>query len=458
MVKRLALLLVIVLLVASSVHTTFLVRAEGKTIIVPDDYPTWYLAIENAKDGDTVLIKNGTYESPTNQTLVINKSITLQGENPENTTINLNPPLVPMSIFTFTYMGYAEPLKIQANNVKITGLTLKTPGGPILVESQSIEITNNIINTKLSVNGKYIKISNNTLNTPFQYSVVLSGSHQGILNNTLNGIHSRATYSIIAGNTITNSGVDGLVRIEATSNIIYDNYINADGWPGITLRLDVDEVIIAKNIIENSGLYIQNASNSIISGNIIKNDMGITVDMGENNVFLGNQLENNTCGIRLGYDQTDIARECSGSNTVNNTVFHNNFINNNQQAQDWNWLNTNQWSNNKEGNYWSDYTGHDWNFDGIGDSPYRLAEAVSYYAKTTQGTDHYPLMTPFDIKSITIELPKWATNILENTNTSDNKPEEPATIFPMTLIIIVLTVACMIIVVLLVYFVKKKIK
>jgi len=467
MVKRLALLLVLVLLVGSSVHTTLPLRAEGKTIIVPDDYPTVSSAVKNAIDGDTVFIKNGTYET-INQTLVINKSITLQGENSETTTINLNPPLIPKALFSYTYMGSDDALKIQANNVKITGLTLKTGGGTITIDGQSIEITNNNIDAGLFANGMYIKISNNTWNTPYysgiptqRYSVTFSGSHYEILNNTLNGIYSSASHSIIAANNITGTEIADLVLIKNDSNIIYGNNINADGMVGITLG-GVSEAIIAKNVLDNSGIQIS-ASNSIINGNIIKNNdniiksyMGICVSEGRDNIFSGNQIENNTRGICFGYDQTDIARERNGPNTVNNTVFHNNFINNKQQAQDWNWLGTNQWSKDKEGNYWSDYKGFDWNFDGIGDSPYRLEETVSYYAETTQSIDLHPLMTPFNIKDIAIDLPEWATSIFENIEAPDINPEKPTATFPMTLtiIIIVLTAICMIIITGFVYFIK----
>jgi len=67
-------------------------KAETTTIIVPDDYPTITDAIGNATEGDTIFVKKGTYECPINQTLVIDKTISLIGEDAKNTIINLYPP------------------------------------------------------------------------------------------------------------------------------------------------------------------------------------------------------------------------------------------------------------------------------------------------------------------------------------------------------------------------------
>ncbi len=385
--------------------------AQNRTITVPYDYPTINSAIENALDGDTILLKRGTYPGPFNDTLVINKSITIQGEDSENTIINFNPPLVPLAIFTYNYMGYTNPLKIQADHVEISDLTLNTPGGAISVGGQAIELKNNHINTSISVDGSYVKISGNTF-----HSITMYGSFHELSNNTLSGIvQNRASYSTITANNITGSGVDGLVIIEGNSNIVYGNRINADGWQGITLRLNVNGTIVAKNYITGCvGIRLEWASNSIVSANIIKdsNYTAIALVHGDNNILSGNHVENTWIGIEVGYDQTDISRN-GGPKADNNTIFHNNFINNLQQGRDWNWLGTNHWDSGGEGNYWGDYNGSDWNFDGLGDSAYILEEAKSYYAEATRGLDYHPLMAPFNAEGVRVELPEWAPSVIE---------------------------------------------
>jgi hypothetical protein len=65
----------------------------GNTITVPDDYPTISQAIGNATNGDTIHVKAGTY---CEQQILINKTITLIGEDTQNTIIIISRFLVPI--------------------------------------------------------------------------------------------------------------------------------------------------------------------------------------------------------------------------------------------------------------------------------------------------------------------------------------------------------------------------
>ena len=61
------------------------VKAQSTTIVVPDNYPSIQDAINNANAGDTIYIKTGTYvENP-----VVNKSVSLIGENRDRTIIDV---------------------------------------------------------------------------------------------------------------------------------------------------------------------------------------------------------------------------------------------------------------------------------------------------------------------------------------------------------------------------------
>ena len=58
-------------------------ETETKTVVVPDHYASVQEAVDSAFDGDVVLVKCGTY----NGSVVINKAISLIGEDKEKTII-----------------------------------------------------------------------------------------------------------------------------------------------------------------------------------------------------------------------------------------------------------------------------------------------------------------------------------------------------------------------------------
>jgi len=113
MKKKTLALVVSIVLAASCLVLPFPVNAAHRAIIVPKDYSTIEDAINAASNGDTVFISRGNYEGFKNQTLVINKTITLVGEAAETTRLHLDPPFVLMNIFTFFYMGYSDAIRVR---------------------------------------------------------------------------------------------------------------------------------------------------------------------------------------------------------------------------------------------------------------------------------------------------------------------------------------------------------
>ena len=122
--KTAALLLVLALLTAPCLVMPLPVRASSKTLIVPDDYPTLSLAIQNAEAGDTVFVKRGNYHE---EVININKSLSLVGEGINETILSLNPPLVETWILYNLLWVPDTAIKINANDVKIQGFTINLP-------------------------------------------------------------------------------------------------------------------------------------------------------------------------------------------------------------------------------------------------------------------------------------------------------------------------------------------
>jgi len=109
------------------------VKGEAEVITVPDDYPTIQEAINSASNGDTIFVRVGTYY----EHVVVNKSLSLFGENRESTIIDGN--------------GTGNVVEITANNVSIVGFTIQNSGpGPfgdygIRMSSDNSTISSNII-------------------------------------------------------------------------------------------------------------------------------------------------------------------------------------------------------------------------------------------------------------------------------------------------------------------------
>ena len=128
------------------------------------------------------------------------------------------------------------------------------------------------------------------------------------------------------------------LSLNNVSNVTVKNFMVTGGWFGISVDGTLN--IIANNTIsrvENgiysldeptAGISVSGDSN-IISGNILSNNNdGIAFYSGENNLIVGNTVEdssNPTVG-----DGTGIFFWGAS----NNTIYHNNFINNSEQAGD----------------------------------------------------------------------------------------------------------------------------
>jgi len=154
-----------------------------------------------------------------------------------------------------------------------------------------------------------------------------------------------SNYNTISGNIITSNYDDGIeLQYSCNYNNIIDNLITSNNEDGIDLFESSEHNIVAQNTIldiRDYGVHIRNSSNNLITKNIVSNcDIGISIE-----IYV--------------------------SNSNNNIFYHNELINNTENAYD---AGTNFWDNGypSGGNYWDDYTGVDADGDGIGDTPYDI--------------------------------------------------------------------------------------
>jgi len=132
----------------------------------PANYTSIQNAIDNASNGDTVFIYNGTYY----ENIIVNKTINIVGESKENTIVTGNVYNLNQDFFTVFH--------VLADQVKISGLTVTnnieydTPeeyyfGVGMLIQANNTTITNNTIS---NISGTAIQLTYLTKNNTIFYN------------------------------------------------------------------------------------------------------------------------------------------------------------------------------------------------------------------------------------------------------------------------------------------------
>jgi parallel beta-helix repeat protein len=260
-VKRFASLLALLLLL-SVVLVSFpqigTVKAESKTIVVPDDYSTIQEAVDAASDGDVIFVKSGTY----NESMTIDLAVSLVGEDPTTTTIvgdwSLNGTIV----------------LIRHNNVNVTGFTIQPE-----YHSDSRRAVH-------LLHANYCNVFGNVFLNNSRGIWLYESSENNITDNTINGPDNLSC---------------GIDLDYSPNNWIYENIIE-DNNCGIAISSSQGNTIYNNTIINNhsTGLHITSDGNNI-TNNVVRNqECGISLS-GSNNILRNNEMSNNTSNFCFGW-------------------------------------------------------------------------------------------------------------------------------------------------------------
>ncbi len=250
----------------------------------PGNYTHIQDAIDNATDGDTIFVYNGVYY----ESIIVNKSINLIGEDRNMTIIDGN--------------KTGNVVNVSTDQVNISGFTIKnaTSNVGIYIESNCCKIfNNNIMNNEEAI--YLFSSSDNEIN-------------ENDISKNSNGIYLNSSSSNAIINCDCHDNNHGIVFQNSSENNDISNSTFYDNYGGIYLFSSSNNTIIGNNIsaIEN-GIYIFSSLDNRIS-NCRINDCafnGIHLDSSLNNTIFGNKISNNSFGISLENSSNNGIKDCN---------------------------------------------------------------------------------------------------------------------------------------------------
>jgi len=301
-----------------------------------------------------------------------------------------------------TFIGIGDPvldgenehgiLRVLSDSVVIRGLTLKNVGISYVKDLSAIRI----------VSSSHCIVESNRLVNAF-FGIYLERSKDCIIRN--NHILGFSEHEMNSGNAIH--------LWYSSRNLIEGNHVEGHR-DGIYLEF-VDESMVKNNLVENNlryGLHFMFSDDDhYLDNTFVSNGAGVAVMFSKNirmegNEFLDNwgsssyglllkditdsQIRNNrfsknTIGIygegaiRINIEENDFVRNGWALNILgscnDNTIHHNNFINNTFEVT----TNSKRNYNNYDRNYWSENSSsYDLDRDGVSDVPYRPVKLFSF--------------------------------------------------------------------------------
>jgi parallel beta-helix repeat protein len=347
--KDVKLRILLMILMATSV--VVLLTAMGSctasnTIYVPDDHEKIQWAVDNATEGDTIIVRDGVYFENVN----VDKQVTIRSENgAENCILQAADPDNHVFLINSDY--------VNVSGFTLTGAIGVFKAGVYLCSVEYCDISNNkILNSYDGI--KLIQSSNNFLinNAASNNSVagihLFSQSNQNILVN--NSVFNNKLYAGISlydccnNNTLTNNNASsnenhGIGLSYSCSNNILDNNTASNNACGFFLDHSSENTLISNNASSNGcGICLYSSNNNYLTNNIANsnelhgfdlntansnkiinntaannNDFSIVLVFSCNNIIEKNYFSNNSNGIRL-------------TLSSNNSLFDNTMSNNNE--------------------------------------------------------------------------------------------------------------------------------
>ncbi|MFP3872858.1 MAG: nitrous oxide reductase family maturation protein NosD [Thiohalophilus sp.] len=343
--------------------------------------------VDNADDGDTILLEAGEYRA----NLLVDKPLTLRG----------------LSGAIIDGGDQGDVLRIRSEDVTIRNLRLRNSGANltdmnavIFIEDTAYRITIEDNKIESTAFGIWLQDTEEALirNNRIQGDPSIRSQDRG------NGIHLFNTRQTrVIGNTVRDAR-DGIYIDTSNHNVLRYNRLHHLRYGIHYMYSYHNEIIGNRTSHTRTGYALMQSKYLTVTGNRSENDKNYGILM---NYILYSTVSNNyvseiSHGSSVGKDNRAIpggeGKALFVYNSQHNEIHHNTFANsgigihltagseanpihNNNFLQNRTQVkyvatNTQEWSEDGTGNYWTDYLGWDLDADGIGDRPYQPNDGV----------------------------------------------------------------------------------
>jgi parallel beta-helix repeat protein len=238
---------------------------------IPPDYQKIQEAVNSANEGDTVFVYNGTYY----ENVDVNKTVSLMGENRENTVIDGN--------LTGNVMN------ITASSVNVSGFTIQKSGNSSLncgIYVDQWSTGNNISYNIISNNSYGIYLDDSKENLVYNNTALNNLAGILLYNSSWNTVYGNKALNNIAGILLEYSSNNTLFNNNMTGNtynfgISWDSHSHLFNSIDVTNTVDGKPIYYLKNInntvydaLTNAGIiYLINCTHITIKDMVLKNNI-----------------------------------------------------------------------------------------------------------------------------------------------------------------------------------------
>jgi len=335
------------------------------------DLPTVAEALEQARDGDRIVVRSGIYTEPT---LVVDKTVELVGEG--------RPVL--------DGLGERQIMTLVADGVSVVGFVFRNVGVSFVEDRSAIKVDEamdclirdnriedaffgiylansggcRILNNELIAHGSRESQSGNGIHLWYSRDVTIRGNR---IEGHRDGIYFEFVEDSHVEDNESRHNLRYGLHFMFSDRCQYHRNVFAENGAGVAVMYTRD-IVVKDNLFDRNwgnasfGMLLKDITDSELTGNTFRqNSVGIVAEGSNRLDVSGNDFVENGWAIKL------------MANSQDNVFSRNNFVGNSFDVS----TNSRRTYSSFEGNYWDAYRGYDLDRDGVGDVPFRPVRLFS---------------------------------------------------------------------------------